>query len=483
MLEENTHEEEIFSEDNYTKPIANQIDDIISKYRTQLEKLKTNTNQDNKDNSIESFPIITSATLKSKTLSTLIDLPEIKDENVQKNEPKKYSSDLTKEIQNDNIKLQAALTAEKLNTIKLNTQLEKYTLELNKAKQEITELKNKLKNKENEVMNQINDINNDINKIKDENNLNINIIQRFFELFNKNIDLFNKSKIITIDRKTRLVYLEDDREGNNQKISIFAVNSLDILINKLLKDNKELYNQLIETKTILDEQNNTPRETFTIKEIKKDYLILKEQLQNMIRENELIKNENIKLKNHLVELNNYINNNNNFNINNQINRFNDYERNNYFNNYNTRQRNNSYNNFNRNKKYNYSEINKEINLNNYKDNNNNISSRNIRTNLTFQNPMNNNSFDNNSNNNYTNNNYNNIDNYKINYYKTDENVKVNNNDIGNENNNNDYIYNYNFNYNNVKENQKVDDTVYERPIDQLKKKIKLFEQQMKNSSD
>ena len=483
MLEENTHEEEIFSEDNYTKPIANQIDDIISKYRTQLEKLKTNTNQDNKDNSIESFPIITSATLKSKTLSTLIDLPEIKDENVQKNEPKKYSSDLTKEIQNDNIKLQAALTAEKLNTIKLNTQLEKYTLELNKAKQEITELKNKLKNKENEVMNQINDINNDINKIKDENNLNINIIQRFFELFNKNIDLFNKSKIITIDRKTRLVYLEDDREGNNQKISIFAVNSLDILINKLLKDNKELYNQLIETKTILDEQNNTPRETFTIKEIKKDYLILKEQLQNMIRENELIKNENIKLKNQLVELNNYINNNNNFNINNQINRFNDYERNNYFNNYNTRQRNNSYNNFNRNKKYNYSEINKEINLNNYKDNNNNISSRNIRTNLTFQNPMNNNSFDNNSNNNYTNNNYNNIDNYKINYYKTDENVKVNNNDIGNENNNNDYIYNYNFNYNNVKENQKVDDTVYERPIDQLKKKIKLFEQQMKNSSD
>lgn len=318
MSEDNTHEEEILSEDNYTKPIANQIDDIISKYRTQLEKLKTNTNQDNKDNSIESFPIITSATLKSKTLSTLIDLPEIKNENIQKNESKQYSSDLTREIQNDNIKLQTALTAEKLNTIKLNTQLEKYTLELNKAKQEITELKNKLKNKEEEVMNQINDINNDINKIKDENNLNINIIQRFFELFNKNIDLFNKTKIITIDRKTRLVYLEDDREDNNQKISIFAVNSLDILINKLLKDNKELYNQLIETKKILDEQNNTPRETYTIKEIKKDYLILKEQLQDMIRENELIKNENIKLKNHLVELNNYINNNNNFNINNRF---------------------------------------------------------------------------------------------------------------------------------------------------------------------
>ena len=457
MSEENTHEEEILSEDNYTKPIANQIDDIISKYRTQLEKLKTNTNQDNKDNSIESFPIITSATLKSKTLSTLIDLPEIKNENIQKNESKQYSSDLTREIQNDNIKLQTALTAEKLNTIKLNTQLEKYKLELNKAKQEITELKNKLKNKEEEVMNQINDINNDINKIKDENNLNINIIQRFFELFNKNIDLFNKTKIITIDRKTRLIYLEDDREDNNQKISIFAVNSLDILINKLLKDNKELYNQLIETKKILDEQNNTPRETYTIKEIKKDYLILKEQLQDMIRENELIKNENIKLKNHLVELNNYINNNNNFNINNQINRFNDYERNNYFNNY-TRQRNNSYNNINHNKKYNYNEINKETNLNNYKvNNNNNTSSRNIRTNLTFQNPMNNNSFENN--------NYYNIDNYKNNYYKTDENVNINNNEINNENNNNDYIYNYNFNNNNLKENQKVDDTLYERPID------------------
>ena len=346
MSEENNND--YILNPNYSKPnFVNQIDDIINKYKSQLEQLKNNgINQKNQEQSIETLPIVTTATLQSKTLSSLMDAQETKKENVQ-NISTKFSSELKKELQNDNIKLQSALTSEKLNSVKLNSQIENYELELSKSKQEIAELQNQLINQGEEFMSQINNINNDIQKIKDENNININIIQRFFELFNKNIDLFNKSKIISCDKNTRINYLENDYEGNNQKLSVFVVNNLDILINKLLQDNKELYEQLIESKKIFDEQNNLQREMDGVREIKEENLILKEQLKNLMKENEIFQKENLKMKNNLIELNNYINNNLNVSNNNQINDVHNNYRNNYFNNY-KRQRINSHINYNNN---------------------------------------------------------------------------------------------------------------------------------------
>ena len=76
MLEDNLEEnqpEEIFEKDNYTEPnFVNQIDDIISKYKSQLEQLKTNSNPNNIEHTIETIPIISPSTLQSKTLSSLM---------------------------------------------------------------------------------------------------------------------------------------------------------------------------------------------------------------------------------------------------------------------------------------------------------------------------------------------------------------------------------------------------------------------------
>lgn len=461
MLNENLQEQ--FQQENNSKPnFVNQIDDIINKYKSQLDQLKTNSKHNNEDeHTIQTIPIINTATLQSKTLSTLIESPELQNEidNVKMTESAQFSSsDLSKEIQNDNIKLQSALTAEKLKVIQLNSKIENYEKELDKSKQEIIELQNQLENKDNEFNEQLNNINNDINSIKEENILNINIIQRFFELFNKNIDLFNKSKIIACDRNTRISYLENDYEGNNQKMSIFVVNNLDILINKLLQDNKELFEQLIEAKKILDEQNNIQREISVINDIKEENLILKKQLQNLINENERFKNDNLRLKNNIIDLNNYINNNKNRNINNNNYNLNkEYMNKNIHDNsrhinYNKRQRINSY------QENHYITNNNERNLSKSKDSYN--SSRNIKSNFMVKN--------NNSNNRVNNNDYN--DNYNNNLYcKTDENRRINNNEnqlnINNDNNN---------------DNQRIVETGFEKPIEQLKKKIMLLEQQIKS---
>ena len=138
MSEENiqeNQEKEIISNSDYSKPnFVNQIDDIINKYKTQLENIKTNTIintiQNKKEALSKSPPKINPTIALQKNISSLNNPPLIQSDKVQNN-PKQFSSELSKEIQNDNIKLQSALTSEKLNVVKLNSQLEKYEIELN----------------------------------------------------------------------------------------------------------------------------------------------------------------------------------------------------------------------------------------------------------------------------------------------------------------------------------------------------------------
>ena len=209
--------------------LTNQIDDIISKYKNQLAQLKTNTSKNN--------------------------INYIYSPKQQKNINNEISPDLSKEIQNDNIKLQSLLTEEKLKTTKLKAQIENYEHEINKAKQEINELNQILNNKEKEYNQKMNDfelkMNSDINDKKNiinENAINQNIIQNFFELYNKYINIFYKSKIISINNTQKINYLQNNFEENKHQLAIFVLNNFDVLIQKLLQDNKELYEQLIEVK-------------------------------------------------------------------------------------------------------------------------------------------------------------------------------------------------------------------------------------------
>ena len=276
-------------ENNSSKEdLTNQIDDIINRYKSQLAELKTNTSRNN------SF------------------IPDIKQKKVVTNE---FSPNLTKEIQNDNIKLQTLLTEEKIKSTKFKAQIDHYEYELNKAKQELTELNEIVNNREKEYIQKMNDMEskikndiNDKNNIINENSLNKNIIQNFFDLYNKYLDIFYKSKIISFNNQQKLNFFDNDSEENKYQLSIFVLNNFDVLIQKLLQDNKELYSQIIEIKKIIDEQNNIQRELELMKGIKEENSMLKIKIQNLNNENDVLKNSNLKLKSNLVELNNFLGN-------------------------------------------------------------------------------------------------------------------------------------------------------------------------------
>ena len=356
IIHQNIEKKAISNENTSMQNYTIKIDDIINKYRTQLEKIKTNSVIESKGPKNENLIILTNIP-KTTIPPTITTQPPLNNNEKIKNlQPKfhKFSSELTEEIQNDNIKLQSELTTEKLKVANLNSQVENYELELNKAKEEIIQLKNKLAYKEKELVDQINNINNinnninnDIKKINIENNINKNIIQKFFEIFNKNIDLLKKSNLIPSENNPTINFLENDYEGKNQNLSLFAIKCIDNLINKLLADNKELYEQIVEIKKILDQQNNIQRELEQIKHIKEENLVIKEKYDSFSQENEILKKENTKLKNKLKDLNeidninSYINNNiekknmniNNINNNNQKLSFSPKVRNNFYNNY------------------------------------------------------------------------------------------------------------------------------------------------------
>ena len=498
-IEQNLDKRTILNKNSSKIDYTIKIDDIISKYRTKLEQLKTNSTENNQKTKSESVIILSNIPKAQILPITAKQSPKIIKENISNLKQNNiFSSELVEEIKNDNIKLQTALTSEKLKIAKLNSQIESYEFELNKAKKEIIELKSKLAYKENELIDQINNINDinninnsinkDINRIKDENKINKNIIQRFFELFNKNIDLLNKSDLIPFGNNSKIIYLENDYEGKNLKLSLFAIKSIDNLINKLLQDNKELYGQIIELQKNLDQQTNFQRELAQMKTIKEENLILNEQLKSFVKENEIIKNENTKLKNKIKEIkqinniNDYIKNNidtnymnlnninqiyDNFNNKNQMFNINSNKRkSNYFNNYKGPRINNNQNyiqNYNRNdsagNEYHYNE---ERSLKNIKD----------YYNYAFNSQRNSKNKNNNNNkiNNYISNNLHNKT-----FSNNPENRKINLDEISNVNNK--------YDYNNQNEVRDFSSTEFERPIVNLKNNMMILEQHLKNTSN
>ena len=433
-----------FNKNSSKQDITYQIDDIINKYKTQLAELKQKSTKRN--NSYIYEPV------QSKTIKNDI------------------STNLSIEIQNDNIKLQSLLTEEKLKTSRLKAQVENYENELKKIKQEMNELNIILNNKEKEYNQTICDMEGKINNVMNDQTslLNKNIIKNFFELYNKYIDIFYKSKIISLNNAQKINYLQNDSEGQNHQMAIFVVNNFDILIKKLLQDNKELYEQLIEVRKVMDQQNIIQRELEGMKGIKEENLILKNKIEKISNENNKLKNDNKKLKNNLIELNNYMENRfDNYNLNNHMKRnITNNSNNNIFNHKNKGMHsyNNIYNNFD----FNYKKVNNTQNFTTRRDYNKSSDIKNIGVSMNRKK----------LNIDKINSNYssrpNKIYNEKS-YSKTDEN-RNRNNILNNYEQN---ALTLDTNINNINSNING----FERPIEKLKKKIMILEQQIKNNPE
>ena len=354
--------------------IIDQVDKVINKYKNQLEQLKSkkDINESNihtqYNNSSEmnqnKYPDIIKTspdkyTTNTSNIQTAINIPtksynytEIKEEINEYNEPNKnkynfkyklnelknnperkyynknnISDELMTEMENDNIKLGAALTSEKAKVVQMVNLLKEKENEINNLKKQIdnfdvkiNEIENKYQNiintieqqqsiKINDIYNNMSDEKNklklDYNEIKRNNEVqleqanseltnNKKIIKIFFDLFNKNIDLVNKTEIFQGPKITRSNYTEDN--------AFLAVETLDKLINKLVQDNKDLFNELVRLKSEIDSNNIIMGQNNNF--IQQENSSLKQLVQNLTHENNFLKNKSYKNLRNIENINN-----------------------------------------------------------------------------------------------------------------------------------------------------------------------------------
>ena len=237
------------------------------------------------------------------------------------------SNELTNEMENDNIKLGSALTLEKTKVVQLLNLLKIKENEINNLKLQIDNFEEKVNEIENKYQNIIysieqqqslklkdiyNNISDEKNKLKvgyneikrnteiqleqasNELNINKKLLKMFFDLFNKNIDLLTKTEILQ-QKKNNFITENDFSEKN----TILAVESLDKLINKLVQDNKDLYNELYRIKGELDNNMNMGN---NINYIRQENNSLRELVNNLTKENSYLKSN--KSYNNIRNINN-----------------------------------------------------------------------------------------------------------------------------------------------------------------------------------
>ena len=320
-MEENT--EIIFqSRQNQKNPnypdIIQQVDKIISKYKTQLEQLKPRKNLYSLTNTNNSF--MQEDNINSNTY-------------IKYNNEKKNKSVLTQEMENDNIKLGSALTLEKSKVVQLLNLLKIKENEINNLKQQIDGFEFKLSDLEKkyqeiiesmrqEQQNKINELykkmSNEINKANinlDDNkknneillekynkelNKNNKIIKIFFDFFNKNIEVYKKTEILKGEQN----FIIKSKDYSEDK-AVLAIETWDKLINKLFQDNKDLYNELVRLKSEMGNYNILMNQNTNY--IQQENESLKQIIDKLTFENNVLKNENKSRQN---QINNSNNNNN-----------------------------------------------------------------------------------------------------------------------------------------------------------------------------
>ena len=301
--------------------IIQQVDKIISKYKFQLEQLKPKKN-------IYSLTNINNTFIKEDNIN-----------NINNNTFSKYNNDrknnisiLTQEMENDNLKLGSALTLEKSKVVQLLNLLKIKEIEINNLKEQIDGLGNKLTDLEkkyqdiidsmkHEQQNKINELynkmNNEINISKinlDENkknnellldkynkelNKNNKMLKIFFDFFNKHIEVYKKTDILKLEPN----FIIKSKDYSEDK-AILAIETWDKLINKLFQDNKDLYNELVRLKSEIGNYDIIMNQNTNY--IQQENDSLKQIIEKLTFENNLLKNENNSKQNQINNSNNNV---------------------------------------------------------------------------------------------------------------------------------------------------------------------------------
>ena len=262
-----------------------EIDNIISQYRTQLDKIKSKSSIARKENE---------------------DIKPIS------------NKELTIEIQNDNMKLVKELTSAKTTIKNLNTTITEQKKLIEDLNIKVTSLKNDITLKEKENENKINEIikqkqteldnitiqnSNALSEQSEQNNLlnskieqSTQIINKYVDFYNSNIHLFNKAQMFTGIAQLR--YNANDPLSCDKSLCI-----LQDFISKLLNDNTEMHSQLVNYEAMLENANQISSiNENNIKDVKYENALLKQQINYLIEKINSIDKENDKLTNESRQL-------------------------------------------------------------------------------------------------------------------------------------------------------------------------------------
>lgn len=291
--------------------IVEQVDKIISKYKTQLEQIKPKLNLEEVNNSNY---------IPNKKMFKLSGINNLNNMELNDN-----ITIFKNEMENDNIKLNSALTLEKSKVIQLLNLLKIKDNEINELKQQIDgfdiklndlekkyqdiiyTMKQENENKINELYNKMsienkrlqnnyneNKKNSDliINKYNNELNGNEKILKIFFDFFNKNIEVYKKTEILKNDENL-FVKSKDYSEDK----AILAIETWDKLINKLFEDNKDLYNELVRLKGEIGNYDIIMNQNANY--IQKENESLKQIVERLSFENKVLKSNNNSYQNQI----------------------------------------------------------------------------------------------------------------------------------------------------------------------------------------
>ena len=317
--------------------LLNEIDRIINQSKVQLEEVQQKKQN---DKNIYQCDMINDIFMKSDKTDIISEKENISlNSNTNKNDNKIDDNLKLKNIVNDkdfNLeriiqKLTSELTIERVKVRDLSLKLKAKEKEISSLMQQIKYTQMNCYNKQNHFLKLLeeNDKNIFITKNIDNNDKEANIFstnnnlgdlnddslvtKSFFDFFNKYINLFSQMDIINNNYDSMLVYIENDINNLNIKNANYAIKTFDTLIDKLIKDNKDLYEQLMKCKDNGNEEyigedifenNSGLSDIKNIENIKYENILLKNQLQKLIEDFKNVKSDNVFMNEEIILNNN-----------------------------------------------------------------------------------------------------------------------------------------------------------------------------------
>ena len=267
--------------------LLKEIDNIINKSKNELEEIQLQNHQFNKfyqseKNKNDNYNIKSLNNIKNnssnfnKIEELILNKKDINNNNINKDF----------DLERLNLKLTSDLTIERAKVHELDIKLKLKDKEISSLKKQLNFTQMNFYNKQiqfEKILEQKENKSKNILPYKKDlyqnQNSNTLIIKSFFNFFNKYLELFNQLEIIDTNYKQKLIFIENDTKNLNIKNVSFVINTFDELIDKLIKENREMFEKLskYEKKDVNNNLQNINELEINVENIKNENICINDK--------------------------------------------------------------------------------------------------------------------------------------------------------------------------------------------------------------